>query len=325
MLGANAKVRDEIEKELLLQTVNIYTKSQMSEQIKTILPAIVGFTISGLWLFYQLGVLKYLKKINDQKRILWPSLFFLTSPFIFSLAFSGAGGIASLSEIPGINSVITILTTTASIYIGNWFLDSYRKEQKKKEIAKMLVSSLEEHLTYFKHIKTNLEKMYFGGIILPSNGIRLREELNTININIAFIENDDLYNTALNQIVILPTERLKEITRYSNLLKQLIYEFKKIEDKKLEVIISGRFHLLKSKIECIDISAGLCLIGLSKEVLNDVKLFNKFKDLVKINYFRIKLNYDKNNQSTLFGLPNSVEKTIEAAFEEFGIGDELNN
>lgn len=127
----------------------------MSEQINIVLPAVLGLVMSGLWLAYKLGIFRYFKKINDEKEILWPSFFFLTSPFIFSIAFSEAG-FGKFREIKGIDTFLTILTTATSIYTGNFLLENYRKKQKKKEIARLLVASLEEHLSYLKDIQRDL-------------------------------------------------------------------------------------------------------------------------------------------------------------------------
>lgn len=281
----------------------------MSEQINTILPAILGFVVSGLWLAYKLGIFRYLKKINDKKEILWPSFFFLTSPFIFSIAFSEAG-FGKFKEIKGIDTVLTILTTAASIYTGNWFLENYRKKQKKEEIARLLVASLEEHLSYLKDIQRDLMEA-----ALP------KERFNRIDMYVARIKNDDIYKLALNQIGIFQTESIKEITRYSSGLKQLLDELKRASAQATGS--PGIVGLLQRKTDSRMLDAGLCLISLNKKVIDDEESFNKFKDLVKHNYSRIKFNGEASEGIT-FELRDSL-KNIEKLFEEFGIADELND
>ena len=288
----------------------------MNEQIETILPAIVGLTISGLWLLYQLGGLKYLKKINDQKRILLPSLFFLTSPFIFSLPFSGAE-IGNFTKSKSVSSVITILTTTASIYTANWFLDGYRKKQKQEEIARILVASLEE------------QKFYLGKIIKSAKTsaqhgekASLRDDLNKY---IAFIENNDIYTLAINQIGIFPAEVIKEITRYASGLKRLIYPLKRILKKKQPVAlkITSNYEMM---IYSTKLDACLCLMILSKQVIGDEKLFDRLKEGFEgiiVDYLIIK-NNNKDPKERIPEFQQSLEN-IEKVFEELGIVNEVND
>lgn len=71
------------------------------------------------------------------------------------------------------------------------------------------------------------------------------------------------------------------------------------------------------------LDAGLCLISLNKKVIDDEESFNKFKDLVKHNYSRIRFDGEA-SKGIAFELRDSL-KNIEKLFEEFGITDELNN
>lgn len=281
----------------------------MIEQINTILPAILGLVISGLWLAYKLGIFRYLKKINDKKEILWPSFFFLTSPFIFSIAFSEAG-FGKFREIKGIDTVLTILTTATSIYTGNFLLENYRKKQKKKEIARLLVASLEEHLSYLEDTKRDLMRA-----ALPE------ERFNRIDTYVVRIENDDIYKLALNQIGIFQTESIKEITRYSSGLKQLLDELKRASAQAAGS--PGIVGWLQRKTDSRRLEAGLCLMILNKKVIADEESFNKFKDLVKQDYSRIRVHGEA-SEGIAFELRDSL-KNIETVFEEFGIADELND
>jgi hypothetical protein len=49
---------------------------------------LTSLLVTGTWLLYRLDGLQWLPKINDKKRILIPSLLFLSSPFIAEWLFS---------------------------------------------------------------------------------------------------------------------------------------------------------------------------------------------------------------------------------------------
>jgi hypothetical protein len=54
----------------------------------SLMPVILGLTISGIWLASKFNVVSYFSKVNDSKGIVIPSIFFLTSPFLFTYIFS---------------------------------------------------------------------------------------------------------------------------------------------------------------------------------------------------------------------------------------------
>lgn len=63
-----------------------YNASFLSAE-SSIIPAILGLGVAGIWLMYKLGLFQMYIKFNEPKGILLPSLFALISPFLFMYLF----------------------------------------------------------------------------------------------------------------------------------------------------------------------------------------------------------------------------------------------
>lgn len=280
----------------------------MSEQIKTILPAILGLVIPGLWLAYNLGIFRYFNKIkiNDTNKILVPSLFVLISPFILSIAFNE--DLYKFSKIIDIEPLLSILTAVISIYSANWFLEKYRRRQKREEVVKLLSASLIEHLNYLQFIKRYLENPELS-----------KNRFNYIDMYVIHIENDEVYHLSLNHMGLFPREIIKEITQYSSGSKYLMAELKRASTK--EAGNSAIIEWLKRITDSNRLEAGFCLMSLNKKVIDDKEAFDQFKELVKEDYCEIKL-YTETPDGSAFKLGDSL-KNIKKLFEEFGFANEL--
>ena len=96
-------------------------------------------------------------RINDEKGILLPSFFVLASPFLFSFLFN-ISLLSILSENKVLSSIVTILTTTTSIYTANFLLDGFRERKKILERAKFFLYKLRESRNYLLQIKDEISK-----------------------------------------------------------------------------------------------------------------------------------------------------------------------
>jgi len=56
-----------------------------------------------------------------------------------------------------IDQLLTTFGTVISIYFGNIALESFRKTQGEKKVAKLIVASMEGHLVYLSEIIRCLE------------------------------------------------------------------------------------------------------------------------------------------------------------------------
>ena len=153
-------------------------------------------------------------RINDEKGILLPSFFFLVSPFLFSFLFN-ISLLSILNDNKIISSIITILTTTTSIYTANFLLDGFRESKKVQEKAKLFLYKLRESRNYLLLIKDEIKSsknlnnyIYFG---LSAN-----ESVNLL-----------LDNKVPDDLSIFDESLIEQITKYSFTIKRFTFEFQR--------------------------------------------------------------------------------------------------
>lgn len=268
--------------------------------------------VTGSWLIwqtvmivYKINIFTFLSNWFKDRPIILPAIFFLISPFLSTKI------IQSLSESNqnftgnnvAINTSLTILTTAASIFIGNRYLEGFKQNQEQKKIAKLLIVSIQEHLKHLKQIQD-----YLKGTLSES-------DIKIITSKITRITNDTLYKESLSKIGFFPTKILNLVINYAQILNSII------DDTPTNNIYIQQWS--KRKIEAIKIEGKLCIMILNKQVVKDQKNFEDFTKSIKEEYCRVK----HNNRPGIIDnyIVNEALSRTEKLFEELGRTNELNN
>ena len=111
-------------------------------------------SLIGLWLIWQaikinsnIDIFQIVVNWFRDRPIILPSLFFSISPFVSAYIFHNLQ--PDFNQIFDNKILVQVLTTfgaVISIYIGNRALESFRKIQGQKKVAKIIIVSMEGHL-----------------------------------------------------------------------------------------------------------------------------------------------------------------------------------
>ncbi len=310
----------------------------MNLPLEVILSLVLEILI-GLWLIWQaikinsnIDIFKIGVNWFRDRPIILPSLFFLMFPFLSTYIFHNLP--ADLNKIFDnriIGQLLTTFGTVISIYIGNIALESFRKTQGGKKVAKVIVASMEGHLVYLSEIIRCLEEYLFEETnkkFLPGNqeqGLNYQELcLKNIDGRLEQIKNDYIYESALKEIGILKSEYINIIYDYSRFLNSILYEISKIQDiKKL-----GFMCNLQEQICEFDINTKLDMMIITKEILQDYEYFNNHKECVKY-YYTQKVCIDIHKGTQITPKKDNMEEKIlirtHRLFKDFGLFNELDD
>ncbi|MBD2386459.1 hypothetical protein [Cylindrospermum sp. FACHB-282] len=276
-------------------------------------------SLIGLWLVWQavkinsdIDILQLSVNWFRDRPIILPTLVFLISPFLSTYIFRNLP--PDLNKIFDKTIIAQVLTTFGSIislYIGNRYLESFRKTQEQKKIAKILIASMEAQLECFNKIKQNI------------SGSRLStSEINNIEGIINQIKKDYIYESALKLVGIFESQTIDAIYRYSrNLnssLDEILNSYKKIDG----FIGFPKVWILDEKIKALSMEAKLCIIILSKEIVQDDKKFNIYTKIIIDEYGKTRAEGVMNTFTTLFAMQD-ILITTEKLFEGYGLRPEL--
>jgi hypothetical protein len=128
-----------------------------------VFPTIVlSLGLSGTWLAYKLNLFQWLKKIEDEKRILIPSFVFLLSPFLGVWLIS----ILIAKDNEGVSSeTVKLLIPVATFILGQTIAKSEKVEEKKKRkigLAKNLIYETKKVIKILFDIEDNLRPFNHG-------------------------------------------------------------------------------------------------------------------------------------------------------------------
>lgn len=211
-----------------------------------------------------------------------------------------------------------------SFWIGNRALESFKKSQEQKKIAKILIASMEAHFVH-------LEKVAIKAEINKSE----REALESIFNQ---IKKDHIYESALKLMGIFEIKYIDIISTYSRSLNSvtdnILNSYRRISDNESQPYqVSGNSHYLEDSLNMLTISALLNIMILSREILQDKDKFNKYKNQVKIEYTSQKRAWedwkeackkyvDRDRDYDAYPIPPVLEKT-EILFKQYDLLAEL--
>lgn len=204
-----------------------------------------------------------------------------------------------------LDRALTILVTASSIFIGNRYLEGFRKAQEQKKIAKLIIVSIQGHLK-------NLEEIF-----RRLNGTLSKNDVSVINALVDQIQDDYIYESAIKQIGIFELEEVDVISNYSRILNSILSDTISCSKGEFSIHFQG---FLKKRIKGIMIIAKTYIMILSKKLLQKEDKFNEYKELVKNDYALIKIHDGKFYSSAMYGLlgSNDILKEIELLFKEHG-------
>jgi hypothetical protein len=298
---------------------------------------IVITSLIGSWLIWQaikiqsnVDILKISINWFSDRPIVLPTLLFLILPFLSThllhdLLNEGQNTskniqIGFLDKI--LDKVLLIFATTTSFFIGNRYLEGFKKNQEEKKIAKILIVSMEGHLEYLYQISKNL-----SGTILSDS------EIENIESRINQIQKDHIYESALKSIGVLKIQYVDLICKYDRDLNSLLDSISKSYEKSTRHINVHSLGDIKSQIKDIVISNKRYIMKLSREILYDIDIFNQYKELVMRDYIEDRrlreiqyIDFKKFINSEFeqeMPIPSLVMMKIESLFKEYGLLQEL--
>jgi len=171
------------------------------------------------------------------------------------------------------NSVITILTTVASIFVANFSLDIYRESKERKKKAKLFLYKLEESRKYLLTLKSAIEN--------PSQDsfIGLSEKVSVTQL---------LENKPPDDLVVFDEGVLEQVAEYFIATKRFVCEFQNfLEDDRIELLRPR----LAIRADEVIIENELCILIFLE------KYFSKTQE-AKMNNLKSKLKWRHKNLKT---------------------------
>ena len=283
--------------------------------------AITG--LIGLWLIWQSVMISYQVDILDtlinwfnKRFIILPSILFIITPFLVPHLIEQISESRNRFITAPLDRALTILATASSIFIGNRYLEGFRKKQEQKKKAKLLISSIQGHIEQLQRIM-----IYLKGTLSESDA-------DVINVEVNQIQNDYIYESALKQIGVFDLKDVDIISEYARTLSSILRDILRSYDKERKFTNVAFQSFLKRKTDALIIDAKFYIMALSKRILQDDDKFNNYKELVKNDYSLIRINgkkYGFNSEMYDSLTRNDPLKRTELLFEEFGLIAELEN
>lgn len=271
--------------------------------------AFFGLILSGIFLLYKLEFFRILKKIKlkDEKGILLPSALFLLSPFLVPRFLNFLFGLNRESSLG-----LAIFTSVSAIFGANILVENFKKNQIEKKTAKILLNTIEEHWMILGRIQVKLNSIERNAI----------DQLKDIEIEVDILNSDDLFKTALSEVVLFETDIIDTITEYYRELNIILNSQKAFLESQNQSKETIDNLLIKTRL--CKINAMLCLAIISKKIFYIQEDFDRFRKLLKGEYEFLRPIWDKNNIDFKEFL--AFEKKviqIEKLFQEFGISNQL--
>jgi hypothetical protein len=202
----------------------------------------------------------------------------LLSPFLSSFLFN-ISLLPILNENKVLSSVVTILTTTTSIYTANFFLEGFKERKKIKEKAKLFLYKLRESRNYLLLIKDEITNPQRSDSYL---GLSAEVSVNLL-----------LENKVPDDLEIFDESVIEQITEYFTNIKRFTFEIQNFwKDKEREFL---RDVMVVRADEAI-IEVDLCILVFL------VKYFSKFQqtEIQKLKtYFQWKYKKLKDQESKI--------------------------
>jgi len=200
----------------------------MIAQLQDIIPALTSFFLGLIVLVYFLHkenplsiiVSVYFLLREKPFGIIISSISFILLPFIFQIISVNVNNINSfLKTYKNILNfpLVTILATTASIFLGNTLIRYFTDRKEKTEFAVLFINGIESHIDILEQV--------FPEINLPSTRTKDRivtEGREYIEIYKSNLIEDKSYDIAFNKIGIFNEYEIDLVSRYNEHLKKFL-------------------------------------------------------------------------------------------------------
>lgn len=266
--------------------------------------------VTSLWLSwqsvmvaYKINILTCLSNWFKNRPIILPTIFFIVSPFLTTKIFQDFSLV--------ISTPLTIITTAASIFIGNRYLEEFKQNQEQKKIAKLLIISIQEHLKYLKPIPNALTKDVS------------KEHIESIKRKINRINSDNLYQESLAKSGLFTTEVLAYIINYNQILKTITDDM--LTNNNVFKGANYTQSITRARIASIQLEGNLCIIVLNQKIMKDQKALLDIIERTEEVYCKVKSNFD---DKIIQDRENIIQKSLtktDKFFEDLGRIHELNN
>ena len=170
-----------------------------------VLPAIIGFSITGIFILKSIFSVKIPQYNENPPGILISSFTFIASGFLFEIIYNCWPSIQSWARN---NSSITFIFTILGGFCTNRFLKKLADDKEKREISVLFRNSID----------SQVKSLQFINLYLSFTSIQ--EYINYIKIYKNNILTSKAYDTALNKIGIYDEKDIDIISKYSNELQQ---------------------------------------------------------------------------------------------------------
>lgn len=170
-----------------------------------VLPAIIGFSITGIFILKSIFSVKIPQYNENPPGILISSFTFIASGFLFEIIYNCWPSIQSWARN---NSSITFIFTILGGFCTNRFLKKLADDKEKREISVLFRNSID----------SQVKPLQFINLYLSFTSIQ--EYINYIKIYKNNILTSKAYDTALNKIGIYDEKDIDIISKYSNELQQ---------------------------------------------------------------------------------------------------------
>ncbi|MGK7930883.1 MAG: hypothetical protein AB4041_05550 [Microcystaceae cyanobacterium] len=238
--------------------------NQSIRHLIEIIPALTGYVISGLILWYFLSQ-------KTKWGIIMSSFFVLSSGFFFQIFLNPDTLKNFASEYKDVFSLplFTILATVIAIFLGNSLLKYIADKKEKKEIAILFVNTIKSHLKVLKKIND----------ILYLSVKNLEGNKKYIEIYMKQLKDNKYYETAYKKIGLFSTEEIDLVSRYSIAFDESLSDLERIsvlvEKEQSEEEKQIEFSLVKSKILSILFLGYLTTCALSRYVGSNLQELNE--------------------------------------------------
>lgn len=239
--------------------------------IMQVLPAIIGFLITGLFILTFVHGVKIPESNETPPGIIISSFIFIASGFIFQIIYSHWSSIQCWAKD---NSSISFIFTILGTFLINRFLKKLADDKEKIEIAVSFRNSIDAQVISLQFIKS-----YLSLLTSPKEG-----GINYIQIYKNDLINSKSYDAAFNKIGIYDEKDIDIIFQYSIQLKQCLNYLERllieIESNECKRVDKNQIKFVRIVIITTSLFGIFTSYYLSKRYLkrNLEKLQNQFFD-----------------------------------------------
>ncbi|MBS9392313.1 MAG: hypothetical protein HEQ31_03910 [Dolichospermum sp. OL03] len=248
--------------------------------ITEVLPAIIGFSITGIFILKSIFSVKIPQYNENPPGILISSFIFIASGFLFEIIYNYWPSIQCWARN---NSSITFVFTILGGFCTNRFLKKIADDKEKREISVLFRNSINLQVQSLQFIKAYLSPTLIN-----------KEHINLIKLYKNNLLTYKTYDTALNKIGIYDQKDIDRISKYSNELQLCFNYIERLLTKLDEYIKVDRSEykhedkliltIVKNTILTTSLYGINIIYHLSKRYLGKLQdeLFNDYKDYEEI-------------------------------------------